>query len=370
MIRAERLINLFTELVTIDNPSLHEEKISARIQEIFRQLNITYTEDNAGTKIGGSCGNLHAYIDGDLPLPPLLFSAHMDSVDPGVHKKAIIQEGGKITSDGSTVLGADDLSGICTILEAITSIKEDGVSHRPIELLFDVAEETYCAGIQQFQFSEMKSKEAYVFDLTGSIGSAAYQAPAILSFRAEFTGKSAHAAFSPEDGIHAIKTACDAVSAIPCGRIGDTTVNIGTITGGSADNIVPSGCSFTGEVRGFDNVTVQKQISKIRDTVEEVARKSNTTVSFSTKPLCLAYRVDPEALVAKRFIKACEDMELPSDLKITYGGSDNNHFFQNGIKGLVVACGMNNCHGCQEYTYTEDLVRAASLAEALMRSKL
>lgn len=77
-------------------------------------------------------------------------------------KKAVLHEDGTITSDGSTVLGADDLSGVCAILEALTSLKEDGTPHRPLELLFDVAEETYCAGIRQFDFSRLKSKEAYV----------------------------------------------------------------------------------------------------------------------------------------------------------------------------------------------------------------
>ena len=368
MIRSERLTALFEELVSIDNPSRQEKGIAGRILEILENLGIHAEEDNTGSKIGGTCGNLYAYIDGDLSLPPLLFSAHMDSVDPAVHKKAVFHEDGRITSDGSTVLGADDLSGLCAILEALTSLMEDGRSHRPIELLFDVAEETYCAGIQQFDFSTLLSKEAYVFDLTGPVGSAAYQAPAIISFKAHFRGRATHAAFSPEDGIHAIKAAARAVTAIPCGHVDDTTVNIGTISGGTADNIVPADCSLTGEVRGFQNDIVQHMILQIRSIVEQVAEECSAMVSFSTDTLCLAYHVDPDSAVGRRFTKACSRNCIPCNLHITYGGSDNNHFATHQITGLVVASGMENCHGCMEYSDVSELVRAASLAEALMCS--
>ena len=369
MIQEKRVWELFSELVSIDNPSLREEKMCQRIKIFLENLQIPYEEDDTGSKIGGTSGNLYAYVEGDNSLPPLLFSAHMDSVSPAVGKKAVLHEDGTITAGGSTVLGADDLSGICAILEALTSLKEDGTPHRPLELLFDVAEETYCAGIRQFDFSRLKSKEAYVFDLTGDIGGAAYQAPAIVSFTAGFTGKATHAAFSPEEGIHAIKAAALAVTAIPCGHVGETTVNIGTIKGGEADNVVPAFCELTGEVRGFDNDVVFAQLDAIRSIVEKIASDTGTAVNFSTNPLCLAYRVDPESPVANRFKRACTSVELKDKLHITYGGSDNNHFYPHGLNGLVVASGMNHCHGCGEYSRLSDLTAAAKLAQALMLSR-
>ena len=83
----------------------------------------------------------------------------------------------------------------------------------------------------------------------------------------------------------------------------------------------------------------------------------------------LAYRVDPESLVANRFKKACTSVELKDELYITYGGSDNNHFCLHGLTGLVVAPGMNSCHSCQEYTSADELTRAARIAEALIVSR-
>lgn len=364
----DRLTDLFRELTAIDNSSLNEAGMCSIIKEKLSALGISYEEDDAGAKIGGNCGNLYAYIEGSVPLPPILLSAHMDAVEPAAGKKAVFHPDGRITSDGTTVLGADDISGICAILEAVTSIKESGAAHRPVELLFDVSEETYCTGVEQFDFSKMKAKEAYVLDLSGPVGRAAYQAPSILSFRGVFHGKSAHAAFSPEDGIHAIKAAADAVASIECGYVGDTTVNVGTITGGSADNVVPESCTVTGEVRSFSDESARKQVAHIKEIMEASAKRLGATVDFETETFCVAYKVEPTHPVAVRFQKACAELGLSGELVKTYGGSDNNPFFHHGIRGIVAAPGMNNCHSCEEYTSVQELERATKLVEALILS--
>ena len=368
MIHTDRLTRLFLALASIDNPSRQEAAVSTYIKNQLDELGIRWREDGTGELIHGNAGNLYGYLPGALDLPPILLSAHMDSVDPAVGKHPTLHPDGTITSDGTTVLGADDLSGVAAILEAVRSVEESGAAHRPIELLFDVAEEPYCAGIQHFDFPSLQSKEAYILDLTGPVGSAAYQAPSILAFRAEFTGRAAHAAFSPELGIHAIQAAAQAIVSIPCGRVGDTTVNVGTISGGSANNVVPERCCVTGEVRSFDDGSARARLAEIEATVKQAAQAVGAEVVFSTETLCRAYRVEPDHPVAERFKKICADLGLSSELTVTYGGSDNNHFFHHGISGLVVASGMTCCHACQEYASVSELERAARLVEGLILS--
>lgn len=369
MINKERLVKCFNELVAIDSPSFGERAMCDEITARLQKLGITPTEDDSLKETGGTAGNLYAYIDGTLNLPPILLSAHMDTVEPSHGKKAVLSPDGRITSDGTTVLGADDLSGISAILEALTALKESGKKHRPVEILFDTAEEAYCTGIQQFNFSILRSREAYVFDLNGSVGNAAFQAPSIISFRADFIGRAAHAAFSHEKGIHAIKTASAAVARTECGRIGNTTVNIGTISGGSADNVVPEHCTVTGEVRSFCDDDARAQLSKIELGIKKAAEESGAAVEFVIRTLCLAYQVDIDHPVTRRFKKACAATGLTADLNRTYGGSVNNHFVPHGINGLVVASGMFNCHSCEEYTSADELERAAKLALALILSE-
>ena len=260
MIREERLLGAFRELVSIDNPTLRERGVCDLLLRRYAALGIRLQEDGTGAAIGGNAGNLYAFVPGDEALAPVLLSAHTDAVSPACGKHAVFHPDGRITSDGTTVLGADDLAGQCAILEAVTSVLEDGAPHRPFELLFDAAEESYCTGIQRFDFSRLRAKLAYVFDLSGPVGGAAYQAPSILSFRAVFTGRAAHAAFSPEEGRHAIRAAAQAAAQIPCGRVGELTVNVGTIAGGTADNIVPDDLpSYMRESAGAPRVSRTEQ---------------------------------------------------------------------------------------------------------------
>lgn len=372
MINIERLIKSFIELVSIDNPSYGERAMCDFIADRLRCLGITPFEDDTASKIGGAAGNLYAYVEGDLDLPPILLSAHMDTVELSCGKQAVVHDDGRITSDGKTTLGADDLSGVAAILEVLTVIKSPGfnIKHRPVEVLFDPAEETYCEGIKHFDFSMIKSKEAYVFDLSESVGYAANEAPSIISFKAEFTGLAAHAGFAPEEGIHAIKAAAAAINQINCGHVGNTTVNIGTITGGSADNIVPERCTVTGEVRSFNSDDAKMRLCEIKAIFRSVAADFSCKLDFSSKTLCDAYYVDPEHSVAQRFYKACDDIGVKATICRTYGGSDNNHFVHHGINGLVVATGMRGCHSSREYINSDDLALTSELILSLILSEV
>ena len=179
MINSKRILQNFKELVSLDSPSLDERLVCEYIKKYLKNLGIDAVEDNAGEKIGGTTGNLYAYLDGTIDGESVLFAAHMDTVEPSKGKTAVVHSDGTITSDGTTVLGSDDLAGVVAILEALTCIVENNIPHPPIEIIFSVCEEKYCWGMNAFDFGKIKSKQAYVFDLDGEIGSAANSAPQV-----------------------------------------------------------------------------------------------------------------------------------------------------------------------------------------------
>ncbi|WP_246240935.1 M20/M25/M40 family metallo-hydrolase [Anaerocolumna sedimenticola] len=232
MINKMRVTEEFMKLVSIDSPSFKERQMADVLKQYLIQLGFEVTEDDAYKHYDGNSGNLYGFLKGDIEGDPILFSAHMDTVEPSTGKRAVKHQDGTITSDGNTVLGADDLAGVAAILEAVRTIKEKGLSHRSIEVLFTIAEEVYIRGSEVFDYNRIKAKEAYVLDLSGPVGTAALKAPTLISFTAEFIGKASHAGFAPEKGIHAISVAAEAITAIKQGRIDEeTTVNVGTIEG-------------------------------------------------------------------------------------------------------------------------------------------
>ena len=240
-VQKERLLKEFEKLISFDSESYGEREIADYLIQKLQTLGLEVIEDNANfilekkgilQETSKSAGNIYGILKGKRSELGVLFSAHMDTVKPGKGKKAIFHENGKITSNGTTVLGADDVGGLAAILEALTVIKEEKLEHVDIEVLFPIAEE-YCAqGSKVFDYTKIQAKQAYVLDLCGDIGTAALAAPTILSFQIQIYGKSAHAGFCPQDGIHAIHIASKALQQFSNGWVDEvTSINFGTIVG-------------------------------------------------------------------------------------------------------------------------------------------
>lgn len=367
MLNRERLLQHFTQLVAIDSPSLQERNMADELIRRIRALGLEVQEDSAGQNLGGNAGNLIVKISGTMDAPGRLFSCHMDTVEPSRGKKAILHPDGKITSDGTTVLGADDLAGLAAILEAVTVILEDRLPHPPLELVFSIAEELHTLGSHALDFSNLEAKEAYVLDMHGSLGGATLMAPTIVSFTAVIHGKAAHAGMAPEEGIHAIKIAADAISKIPVGHVDDcSTANIGSISGGNTTNIVPPECTITGEVRSFRHKNALARMDEITAILEETAAAWGGSVEVESIVRMKAYQVAEDAPVVQRLARACGQLGVTPRLGKTFGGSDNNAFSAHGISGIVIASAMHQIHTCQEYTDVEELFGLAQLTLMLM----
>ncbi|MCD8356139.1 MAG: M20/M25/M40 family metallo-hydrolase [Clostridia bacterium] len=370
MVCAKRLVQTFCDLVSFDSPSYGERNICDYLKKSLQQIGLTVTEDAAAEKIHGNAGNLYAVLaatKGMEQLPPLLFSGHMDTVEPSKGKRAVVHEDGMITSDGNTVLGADDCSALAVILEALTVIQANQLPHRRIEVLFSVAEEAYCIGMGAFDYTQLQAKEAYVLDMSGPVGGAALQAPTILSFQITVQGKASHAGFMPQAGVHAIGVAVSALQNLKNGWLDQgTTRNIGTISGGTATNIVPESCVLTGEIRSFSHGSAMQALEETKQAFETAAKQYGAVVSITHTIHVHAYQTPENHPVVKRFETVCEKQGIACNLCSTMGGSDNNPLSQHGMTGIVLATAMNNVHSCSEYTTVSELERIAAITVDLM----
>lgn len=335
-------------------------------------------------------GNLFAVLPAyHSDADPVLLVAHSDTVRPGNGRRARLvsvnpdtgtknagTDGGAgdlaervasgqdlyITSDGTTVLGADDEAGIAEILELLAILREQKLPHPEIEILITSCEEPYCLGSRFFDFGRIRAKEGYVLDMSGNAGRAASAAPAILSFEVTVTGKSAHAGFEPEQGIHAIRAAAAAVAEIQMGHVDEgTTVNIGTFNGGKARNIVPDRVVVTGEIRSLDDAKADAQLLAVRESFERHARDIGAEASFSSDRSFHAYKVEKNDTAAVHFEQAVKKAGLSPEWMTTFGGSDNNRLREHGIRGLVVGCGYWHAHSTSEYAAVSEMEKSVRI---------
>lgn len=365
-INADRLLNTFLELCAIDAEPTRERAMADRLTMLLGELGFAVSEDDTGARLGGDAGNLYATLPGTGLGETLLFSCHMDRVVPGCGVKPR-RVGEYIVSDGTTVLGADDVAGLAAVLEGITLFREQGLPHPPLEVVFSVAEELSLQGIEQFDMSRLVSRCGFVLDAGGPVGEIVVKAPEQVRLSAVIHGRAAHSGIAPEEGISAIQIAATAISRMQLLRIDDeTTANIGSIRADGPTNIVPDRCELSAEARSTDPARLAEQVAAMRQALEEAASAAGGRVEISVRSNYRAYQLDLNAGPVRRADAAARSLGLPVRHRSTGGGSDANFFNECGIPTAVLCCGFEKVHTTEERMPVEQLTLLARWVAAIL----
>jgi len=368
MVNRQRMVEEFLELVRIDSLTFKEKEMVECLKTKLKSMCIEAKEDNAGEKIGGNAGNLICKIEGSKNVPAVLLMAHMDTVEPGIGKKPVV-DGKIIRTDKSTILGGDDVAGIECILEAVRVLKEDKMSHGDIYIVFTVAEEGGLWGAKNLDVSKINAKFAFVMDDAGSIGHVAVVAPAQNKIDITIYGKAAHAGMEPEKGVSAIQIAAQAISGMKLGRIdNETTANIGVIGGGQATNIICDKIEIKAEARSRDMEKLKVQTEHMKDCFDRAANRFGGKVVFESEMLYPAFSISQDDDIIKILEKASKKAGIELKPEATGGGSDTNIINSKGIKTVDVSVGMDKVHSVEEQICIDDLVKAADFLVSIITS--
>lgn len=371
MINSQRLAQRFKTFVEIDSLSRHELDVALEIEKILTQMGADICYDTAKDQVNGNCSNLVARFKGSVKAEPLFLAGHMDTVGPGNNIKVQFKNG-IFTSDGTTILGADDKSAIAIILEVMDVIFENKLDYPPIELVFTVCEEIGLLGAKHFDYSLMNSKFGYILDSSDTKGIVT-KAPAANKIQLKIYGKAAHAGVEPENGINAIVVASKAVSKLQLGRIDEeTTCNLGKIKGGVATNIVPEFVEIHGEVRSHDVKklkTVTDNITKIfynvaKELQDESGLPRIEAIIENDFPNTNIPDGHKAVLLAK---KAADNIGVTLESKTIGGGADANIFFSKGIVAGVLGTGMTNVHTLNESIDIKDMENTTRLVLEILK---
>jgi tripeptide aminopeptidase len=349
------LSGTFAELCRIESPSGHERECAERVLAELRALGVSAQEDDAGTLTGSDCGNLLARIPGgeaadasrsaDGARRSLLLCAHLDTVPLQAPVEPVLLDGvWENANEG--VLGADNKAAVAVMLALARHVRREGVPI-DLELLFTVAEETALAGARAFDASQLQSDFGYVFDHATPIGEVIVSSPSHFRIEVSFRGAAAHAGIRPEAGRSAILAAARAIASLPLGRLDEeTTVNVGTISGGSAMNVVPEQCSLLAEVRSLRDDRAEAVVAEVVDRVHEAANlpDCDCDADVSVQRTFSGYRLTagaPAVRVAEAALRACGH----EPTRISSGGaSDANALLAQGFQTVNLANGTERNH--------------------------
>ncbi len=368
MVNRDRMINEFVELVKIDSLSYKEREIADRIKEKLNAMGYNVFEDDAGKKVGGNAGNIICKIKGNKDVPAIMLVAHMDTVVPGIGKKPIVKED-IITSDRTTVLGADDISGMVCILEIARVLKENAISHGDIYAVFTIAEEKGLIGAKNLDYDKIDAKYGFVLDVGGESGNVVIRQPIKHATSITVLGRAAHAGSRPEEGINAIQLASKAIAKMKLGRIdSETTANIGVIRGGQASNIVCDRVEMKAEARSLDREKLEAQVKHMEKCFVIAAKEYGGKIEFASKETSGGFNIPEDAEIIKILKKTAELTNFNLNLIATGGVSDTCILNNNGIQAVNVCSGAHKSHSLEEWVSINCMVKTTKFLLAVIEN--
>jgi tripeptide aminopeptidase len=376
----ERLHETFEALCRIESPSGRERPCTDWVASALAQMGVAVEEDDAGPAAGADAGNLFARIPGRRE-GSIMMCAHLDTVPPTAPLEPELIDGGWRNAHPG-IIGADNKAAVAVMLELARRMGgaapgPSGAAPGPelgadtpevgLELVFTVSEENGLHGAKAFDVARLSSPFGFVFDHATPIGEIVVASPTYQRVTADLHGRAAHAGIRPESGRSAIVAAAAAIATMPLGRLDQaTTCNVGTITGGTATNVVPERCRVEGEVRGLDDDRVEQVLTEMIDRFQDAADAGECDLDITVERMFRGYRAKtraPHVVLAERALAACG--YAPRHIA-TGGGSDANAFEAAGLPTLNLANGTERNHEPDERVSTEALEGMLEVAIALV----
>jgi tripeptide aminopeptidase len=361
----------FAELCRIESPSGRERLCAERVIAELRALDVTVDEDDAGARAGSDCGNLLARIPASRGgARSVLLCAHLDTVPLLAPVEPVVVDGGWENANEG-ILGADNKAAIAVMLALARHVCGDGGPPVDIELLFTVGEETALAGARAFDASRLQSDFGYVFDHATPIGEIVLDSPSHFRIESTFRGVAAHAGIRPEEGRSAILAAARAISSMRLGRLdAQTTVNVGTIAGGSAMNVVPERCSVVAEVRGMSDEVAETVVAEVVERMHEAANlpECECDVDIGVQRTFSGFHLPasrPAVRAAEAALRACGVQ--PTAIS-SGGASDANELLSQGVEVVNLANGTERNHEPGERVSVRALEGMLDVALSLLDS--
>ena len=364
------VLDLFAELAAVASPPGAERAVADLVIRYLRDCGLDVDEDGCGPGIGSTIGNLYSRIEPTAPGEPLLLCAHLDTVPPTAAIEPVVEDG-IVRNAAGTILGADNKAAVAAMLEAIRLILAERRPHAGIELLFTPKEEVGLVGAYAFDHTRLRARTGYVYDQAAPIGVVILGAPYSQSLEVTFHGRAAHSGMHPEDGRSSIAAAARAISEFRLGRVDDdSTANVGTISGGTATNIVPEWCTFVAEARSQDERKLADLIQEMQDAITFAAGVADCDVETRARKSYRGYRFAKSDRAVALAATALAGRGHAVTYELSGGAADANVFNERGLEVVNLANGMADIHTPAEHISVADLEAMVDVTFALVESAL
>jgi tripeptide aminopeptidase len=275
-----------------------------------------------------------------------------------------------VTSDGTTLLGADDKAGIAEIMAAVGHLAAIGDGpHAPIRVAFTVDEEVG-RGAEDFDLEAFGADVAYTLD-GSDLGELEVETFSAASVRVTIRGLSVHPGTAKGKLVNAVKLASELVLALPQDRLSPETtedrqgyVHPHRISGNAEEAIV----DFI--ARDHDDELLVQHVELLRElagvvTVREPRAHVDVEVRHSYRNMRPFIEENPRVVEAA--LEAIRRAGVEPRLAITRGGTDGAVLSAQGLPTPNLFTGGQEYHSVREWASVQDMAAAAATIVELAR---
>lgn len=400
MISKDNIIKRFISYVTVDTES---DPKSLSTPSTNKQWDLANKLVDELKKIGLSDVSIddNAYVMATLPsnvnydVPTIGFISHFDTspdftganVKPKVHEAYdgkdiilnakdniilspqyfddLLQYKGQtiITTDGTTLLGADDKAGVCEIVSAMEYlINNPQVKHGTIKIGFTPDEEIG-RGAHKFDVKTFGADWAYTMD-GSQIGELEYENFNAASAVITVNGKIVHPGYAKGKMINSILLAQEFISNLPEKEIPERTENYegffhlhhqkGSVELTTLEYII----------RDHDNLLFEARKQKMSDLVSELNNKygeGTFLIEIKDQYFNMKEKIEPVKHIVDIAEEAMIALNIKPIIKPIRGGTDGSQLSFMGLPCPNIFAGGHNFHGRYEYVPVESMIKATEV---------
>lgn len=396
----QELLKRFTKYVKIDTQS-NEESTTCPTTPGQLELAKVLVEELKEIGLSEVTMDANGYVMATLPastdktVPVIGFMAHVDTatdltgkgVSPQLHEN---YDGGDIvlnqalgvvlspaqypnlknykgqtliTTDGTTLLGADDKAGITEIVVAMNYLLEHPeIKHGTIRVAFTPDEEIG-RGPERFDVEAFGAKYAYTMD-GGPLGELEYESFNAAAVKLTFKGNSVHPGTAKDKMVNALKIAMELNDKLPKEEVPEKTEGYeGFYHLISLKGEVELASSYY-IIRDFDHANFEKRKANMLAEVKALQAKygeTNISVEIRDQYYNMREKIEPVKEIVDIAEQALKNLSIVPIIEPIRGGTDGAQLSFKGLPTPNIFAGGENFHGKFEFVSLESMEKATQV---------
>ncbi len=272
-----------------------------------------------------------------------------------------------ITSDGKTLLGADDKAGISEIISAMDYIIKNNIPHGKIKIAFTPDEEIG-QGVDYFDVEKFGADFAYTID-GGEIGELEYENFNASRLNIEVKGKSVHPGYAKDTMVNASLISGEIISSFPENETPSKTSGYQGFFHLCSIKGSVSNCSLSYIIRDFDKNSLEEKKLFAKSIADTINKKYGDvcTIEIYDEYENMASQIKDKMYIVDLAKKAMENTGVTPKIKPIRGGTDGARLSFMNLPCPNIFAGGHNFHGPYEFIPVSSMEKAVDVIVEICR---